>query len=314
MKFDANGWLDEAIEIDYLNKSMSRQGYGITHICLHGTAGGTSAQGIATYFRDGGVDASAHIIIDQAGTVVQGVPLSAAAWGNGILTPGHADYLPGNINPNLYTVSIEHVKASTDNSNPLTDIQKQKSFEVIRCICDTYGIPKRSGDATGGIISHSDIDPINRARCPGPYPFEELWTFLGQEASMGGIPNNWHDDGQTLTAPNGVKVVHGFRDYILSHVWDANNYPLQTEEGRTPLEISNPGLGGGTRQVFRLCTLEWTTDRGVFVAYVGAELLAVEEELKKAASTGVAPGVGDTVILLQIAGTNIATAIKKLSS
>lgn len=283
MKFDANGWLDEAIEIDYLNKSMDRQGYGITHIVLHGTAGGSSAQAIGEYFRDSNVDASAHIVIDQLGVIVQGVPLSLAAWGNGILTPGHAPYLPGDINPNLYTVSIEHVKSSTDNSDALTDAQKQKSFEVIQCICDTYGVPKRAGDATGGIIRHADIDPVNRARCPGPYPLDELWTFLGQggQASMGGIPTNWTDDGHTLRDPDGkFPVVLGFRDYILSHPWDPLDYPIEAEHHQDPLEVSHPELGAGQQQLFRFSMLGYRPDRGVFKEYIGVELLALRSQHK----------------------------------
>lgn len=49
------------------------------------------------------------------------------------------------------------------------------------------------------------------------------------------IPTGWHDDGTTLTAPNGVKVVHGFRDMILNHnpEWDSNLIPLN-EEYATP--------------------------------------------------------------------------------
>jgi hypothetical protein len=91
------------------------------------------------------------------------------------------------VNPNLYTVSIEHVKQSTDNSNVLTDIQARKSFELVQSICDTYHIPKREGDGNGGIIKHADIDPINRARCPGPYPWNQLWAFL----KSGGTTTNF---------------------------------------------------------------------------------------------------------------------------
>ncbi len=178
MKFDSNGWLDEAIEIDYLNKSMDRQGHNITHLVVHGTAGGSSAQGIANYFATSDVDASAHIEVDQAGVIAQGIPLSLAAWANGVIGAGHASYIREDINPNLYTASIEFVKASTDNSDALTPIQQQKGFELIKCICDTYNIPKRAGDANGGIIRHADIDPVNRARCPGAFNFDALWNYL----------------------------------------------------------------------------------------------------------------------------------------
>ncbi len=182
MQFDSNGWLDVAQEVDYSANSMSRQGYSIKYLVLHGTAGGTSAQGIGQYFQStigSSNPVSSHLIIDQQGNIVQGVPLSLAAFGNGVITNGHASYLPDpSINPNYYTASIEHVKQSTDNSDALTAIQQQKSFEVIQCICNTYNIPKHAGDANGGIISHANIDPVNRSRCPGTYPWDALWQYL----------------------------------------------------------------------------------------------------------------------------------------
>ena len=181
MKFDSLGWLDVAEEIDYLQNSMDRQGYGIKYLVLHGTAGGTSARAIGQFFQgtQGGPNpVSSHIIIDQQGIIVQGVPLSLAAFGNGVIGAGHASYIREDINPNLYTASIEFVKASTDNSDALTTIQTQKGFDLIRCICDTYNIPKRAADGLGGICKHADIDPVNRARCPGTFEFDALWAYL----------------------------------------------------------------------------------------------------------------------------------------
>ncbi len=174
-----DGWLDVAVEIDYLNKSMGRQGYAPKYIVLHGTAGGSSAQAIGNYFATSNVDASAHFIVGQDGVIVQGVPTTLAAWGNGVLTARHATYLPPvSINPNFYTISIEHVKPSTDNSDQLTTAQAQASFQLIDILCSYHNIPRHVGDASGGIIRHADIDPVNRSRCPGPYPFDELWKFL----------------------------------------------------------------------------------------------------------------------------------------
>lgn len=211
MQFDANGWLDAAQEIDYSANSMSRQGYGIKYLCLHGTAGGSSAQGIGTFFQ-GTVNSnnpvSSHIIIDQQGNIVQGIPLSLAAFGNGVITNGHAAWLPDpSINPNWYTASIEFVKSATDNSNALTAIQQQVGFEVIQCICDTYDIPKRAGDANGGIISHADIDPINRARCPGTLDWTALFNFLsGNEEETMSIDINTPGVSQFFKASVGDKT------------------------------------------------------------------------------------------------------------
>ncbi len=98
---------------------------------------------------------------------------------------------------------------------------------------------------------------------------------------MSGIPGGWHDDGKTLTAPNGHKVVLGFRDFILSHPWNPSDMPLEEEVYPNPLEESNPSLGGGSQQVFNLTMLEYTRSKGVFVAYVGQELQFVRADRNK---------------------------------
>jgi hypothetical protein len=278
MHFDANGWLDEAIEIDYLQKSMPRAGWKPLIIVIHGTAGFDTAEAVGNFFRDSTVEASTHFVIGKDGAIVQGVPVSLAAWGNGGLSSGHVPFLPANVNPNLYTVSIEHVKnqknaaGQFDNSDQLTDAQKLASFRLIDCLCSTYGMKRQfASSMDGGMLYHRDIDPVNKPLCPGPYPEKELIAYLQRGSSMQ-VPQGWKDDGITLTAPNGVPVVLGFRDFILTHPWDPGNYPLAREEGRNPLEVSNPGLGAGTQQLFRLFPLEWTQDRGVFPAWGGQEI------------------------------------------
>lgn len=180
-----NGWLVEALDGHYSAKSMSRNGYTPTFVVLHGTAGGTSAAGIDDWFTNGivngsPVQASAHVIIDQQGVVIQGISFEQAAWGNGVITAGHKSFIDDTINPNYYTISIEHVHADTANADPLTAVQIATSIDVVRTICQSYGIPMRYGDVNGGIIGHDDIDPVNRARCPGNYPWSELMNGLTQ--------------------------------------------------------------------------------------------------------------------------------------
>lgn len=93
------------------------------------------------------------------------------------------------------------------------------------------------------------------------------------------VPTGWHDDGVTLTAPNGYRVVLGFRRYVLTRTWDATNVPLQEEQGRSPLEEANPALGAGTQQIFQRTMLEWTPRRGVFEGAMGPELLQLRSEI-----------------------------------
>lgn len=194
-----NGWVDTALEIDYGNKSMDRNGWKPLIIVLHGTAGGSSAQDIAVYFRDGAEQASAHFVIGQDGTVVQGISCDVAAWGNGLTTAGHAPFLPDSsqVNGNWYTISIEHCKPHDDNSDQLTDAQKNTSFALCDALCSAYGIPRKvATDMNGGILGHHDFDPVNRRLCPGPYPTDELISYLN-----GNSNNTQGDDMLTLSDP-----------------------------------------------------------------------------------------------------------------
>jgi N-acetyl-anhydromuramyl-L-alanine amidase AmpD len=112
------------------------------------------------------------------------------AYANGYVTgePGvagdgiHRDpWWSRDLNPNLVTISIEHVKPSHDNSDELTEVQKMASFRLIQHICERHGIPKQLANAQGGITGHYSMDPVNRSFCPGPYPWEELIAFLRQK-------------------------------------------------------------------------------------------------------------------------------------
>lgn len=169
------------------------------YIVLHSTAGGSSAQAIAEYFAStqGTTNpVSAHYIVGQDGTIVQCNYEQDGAYGNGFIsgpsgTSGdgvgngfHDQWWDSHANPNMFTISIEHVKSATDNSNQLTDAQKTASFKLIRDICQRHNIPMRKADTLGGITGHYAIDPVNRAMCPGPYPWNELWTFLQEGDSM----------------------------------------------------------------------------------------------------------------------------------
>ena len=95
---------------------------------------------------------------------------------------------------------------------------------------------------------------------------------------MSGVPQGWSDDGTTLVAPSGHKVVSGFREYVISHSWDPNNVPLEEEHGRTPVESYYPSEGGSV-QTFNYARLCWTPKRGVYVEGIGNELLGCEREL-----------------------------------
>ena len=164
------------------NHYSGRFGYTPRWLILHGTAGGESAQAIAQYFisTEGTSNpVSSNYIVGQDGTVVMSVQEVDAAWGNGVLSDGHDPWWTLAVNPNLLTISIEHVKPDTANATALTSAQQAASFALIKDICTRNKIPMRPADATGGITGHYSIDPVSRARCPGAYPWDALWAFLG---------------------------------------------------------------------------------------------------------------------------------------
>ncbi len=95
-----------------------------------------------------------------------------------------------------------------------------------------------------------------------------------ETSSMNVVPLGWRDDGTTLVAPNGHRVVLGFRGHVLANSWNKDNVPLEDEHGQAPVAESDPTLGNGTAQSFRDTTLAWTSAKGVFELAQGQELLA----------------------------------------
>jgi len=256
---------------------------------LHGTAGFTRASDVAAFFANPATQASTHYVVDIDGAIYQCVQESDAAWANGPITgPSgvagdgihHDSFWDTGVNPNLVSIAIEHLKPHIDNSDQLTNAQKAASFKLIQHICQRWQIPMRPANTSGGITGHYSMDPVNRSRCPGPYPWSDLWAFLGGKTIM--LPNGWQDDGVTLKC-NGFVVVKGFRDYVLQRLldgtWRGDDVPVENEQSVKVLEYSNPGLGSGSRQRFKYSTLEYTQDRGVFQAYTGPELIKLEQLL-----------------------------------
>ena len=122
-----------------------------------------------------------------------------------------------------------------------------------------------------------------------------------------GVPAGWKDDGTTLTAPSGIVVVKGFRDYVLAHGWDAQDEPMAVEAAVDLVEIGNPSLGDGSVQWFRKSgQLTWTQARGVFRTWNGQELAALRAAL--AAALKDAPSAAEVAALAAIRG--VAAALK----
>jgi N-acetyl-anhydromuramyl-L-alanine amidase AmpD len=243
-------------------------------IVIHKTAGFSTIEQLGAFFGSlTETDASSHYGVGLDGRVAQFVSESDGAGGNCCLEAGHDTYWDqwayGDqmTNLNLVTFSIEHIDPATDNSTTPTQAQLDASFTLVLYLCKKYNI------TSDRIKPHSSLDPISRARCPGNYPMWELLARI-QEKLM--IPTGWHDDGTTLTAPNGHKVVGGFRQYILSNPWIGANVPLEEEYAKTPVEEFYPS-DPGTWQTFNYSALAWTSKRGVYVPGIGNEFIGLEK-------------------------------------
>lgn len=190
-------------------------------LVLHKTASGTSAEQIANFFINDPGMKSAHFVIGQDGEIVQCVHLVDGAGANCCVETGYDPYwnplLQKFGNLNRCTISIEHVDSASDNSTPLTAAQKASSFKLIKWLVDQYGFAKED------IKGHNSIDPINRTRCPGVYPWDELFSYLengGQDVPVTIDLNTPHmsdyftlvngNQWQRKNAPGGKTIIlHG---------------------------------------------------------------------------------------------------------
>lgn len=132
-------------------------------------------------------------------------------------------------------------------------------------------------------------DPLQHAK-NAQTPAIALWEYqaatggyaqvVKEIMAMSSVPKGWSDDGTTLRSPDGVPVVLGFRQFVLSNDWDPDDWSLRPEYGADPVEKSNPSLGSGTAQEFRMTRLCWTPERGVYKSWIGQELKWYQDNQK----------------------------------
>lgn len=96
------------------------------------------------------------------------------------------------------------------------------------------------------------------------------------------VPTGWKDDGTVLTAPNGVKVVRGFRTYVLANKWNTDNWPQAPEYTSSSVEPGNPSIGAGSRQDFRWSSLGWTSAKNVYGIWLGQDFVTLTKQLADA--------------------------------
>jgi len=138
----------------------------VNHI-MQGTLAGTDA-----WFNNPAAKASAHFGIGRDGTIHQYVKLGNAAWANGAVRSPSWPLLKKGVNPNLYTVSIEHEGYSGDK---LTPEQYQATLALHKWLIEELDLEVNRDT----IIGHYRIDSEWKAGCPGPgFPWERLFKDL----------------------------------------------------------------------------------------------------------------------------------------
>lgn len=113
-----------------------RKGYRPEAVVIHimdGTLPGTDS-----WFVNPSSQVSAHYGIGKGGEVHQYVNEEDSAWHAGRVDAPAWNLIKPNINPNLYTIGIEHEGKPDD---VWTDAMKQASAIMIREICQRWQIP-----------------------------------------------------------------------------------------------------------------------------------------------------------------------------
>jgi N-acetyl-anhydromuramyl-L-alanine amidase AmpD len=181
--------------IEILNNNYNPNSGRKTHIIIHGTAGGSSAEEIAIFFKNtenSNNPVSSHYVIGQNGVVVKCVDEKNGAWAN------------GSVEWNNKGISIEHVKSATDNSSVLTSAQQSASFALQKDICNRHNIPRKN------ILPHNAI--FNTA-CPGPFPWDALTAYLTEVKPVNTEPTpnqitayakRWNAIRQDCTISSGI--------------------------------------------------------------------------------------------------------------
>lgn len=206
-------------------------------IILHGTASGDGTAAEQVRFFQGNNQHGVHFVIGKDGQVVQMVALADAAYGNCCIDPPKHDAFWDEVlktfsNLNCCTISIEHCKESANNSDILTSEQQAASFALVAWLCKHLNIPARPADVHGGITGHFSMNGINRANCPGWYPWNALWSFLGGAMVPQG-PFVWPKVGTPGGPPSGTtfrQVINSFgladADFLALNSW-AQGYNLE---------------------------------------------------------------------------------------
>jgi Negative regulator of beta-lactamase expression len=150
------------------NYSVGRNGRVPLAIVDHITSG--VFPGCLSWLKNAQAQASAHYLVNRAGSIYQLVKDEDTAWHAGIVNHPNWTLYDGT-NPNRYTLGIEH--EGFDGS--LTENQYQATLWLHQQLVAKWKLLV----TTNNIIGHYRIDSVTRPNCPGPnFPWQRLFADL----------------------------------------------------------------------------------------------------------------------------------------
>lgn len=173
-------WYPEAEKFETTKKFDGNQGRRA--VVMHIAQG--SYQATVKWLQDAQLNpnSSAHFVIAKDGRVAQLVSVNDSAWANGLhwvadaslpnggywknprgvrVNPSWKDLIPG-LNPNYYTISVEHEGFYQETWTPEMYEANHKLLVWLAEQFDLWWTPYRN------LIGHYAIDPVDRPNCPGP--------------------------------------------------------------------------------------------------------------------------------------------------
>jgi N-acetyl-anhydromuramyl-L-alanine amidase AmpD len=186
-----DGWCPFATKIIVSNNfDKGRSGQIVNAVVLH-IADGQLA-GVFPTFNDPTSLKSAHFCIGKNGEIEQYVSINDTAYGNGLrwqnglwfnqrgiqVNPSWQDII-ARVNPNLYTISIEHEGKPED---LWTSAMYGANNRVLRWIAGETGVQYVVHHT---LVGHNEINPVDRPNCPGP---NVQWDRIAADANGGLVP------------------------------------------------------------------------------------------------------------------------------
>ena len=201
------------------NKSDRRR--RIPEMIVNHISEGSMSSMINWFTSPNNTGSSAHFGVSKKGEIYQFVAIEDCAWANG-LTSGIENATSElvlrrgkDVNPNWYSVSIEHEGVWAETKGSLTPAQleatKQLHKYIIAYVKDKYGYEIEPSRKT--IVGHFEIDKKERPNCPGElFPFDEIISYLNEGLPFSDIGGHWakdliikaHEEGWVKGYPDGT--------------------------------------------------------------------------------------------------------------